>query len=244
MVKRLRTLYGMGLLAGLWFCTCARPAAAQDDPPPAPPATPPGAKAPAGNGSFNVEKSLPPALCSKPEKDEGVATVPGCCKPKSAPAPKCESSCDCGHCHECLLAQELHAKAAAAAQWLKDDLHSKFDHDRLRARYGYFIPEGSCGHGTPPFGHYHMGYAVNPYHFDPRDAGVFAAQGWGIPMTVPLAPTVEHQFNYGWGIPSSRLTGIYRYINEPGVLGPQYGPAAQPGVYPTSYPLQHPFVAN
>jgi hypothetical protein len=53
-------------------------------------------------------------------------------------------------------------------------------------------------------------YAYNPWYSDCRDGRVYAAYGWGAPMTVPLAPTVTNQHNYGWGIPSSRLTPISR----------------------------------
>ena len=61
-------------------------------------------------------------------------------------------------------------------------------------------------------------YAASPQYFDRRDGRVYSAQGWGVPMAVPLAPNVEHAYNYGWGIPSSRLTPISR----PGV-GPVRG---------------------
>lgn len=77
-----------------------------------------------------------------------------------------------------------------------------------RLKFGYFIPTGSCGYGTPPFGHYSMVYPVNPQHFDARDGQVYAAQGYAGPVSVPIAPVVNHTYNYGWGIPSSRLTPI------------------------------------
>ncbi|MDB5389062.1 MAG: hypothetical protein JWM11_4708 [Planctomycetaceae bacterium] len=51
--------------------------------------------------------------------------------------------------------------------------------------------------------------AVNPGYANPADLGpAYAAQGFGGPVTVPLAPNVRSQYNYGWGIPSSRLTPI------------------------------------
>lgn len=53
-------------------------------------------------------------------------------------------------------------------------------------------------------------YAVDPNHFDARDGRVYSAAGYGIPMAVPLAPTVSHTYNYGWGIPSSRVTPVSR----------------------------------
>lgn len=77
-----------------------------------------------------------------------------------------------------------------------------------RCKFGYFIPSGACGKGAPPIGHYSMVYPVNPSHFDGRDGQVYAAQGYAGPVSVPLAPVVNHTYNYGWGVPSSRLTPI------------------------------------
>lgn len=82
----------------------------------------------------------------------------------------------------------------------------------IACKCGYFIPSGSGGAGTPPIGTYSMVYPLNPHYVDPRDKGVYAAQGYGVPMTVPLAPVVEDSFNYSWGIPSSRLTPISRTV--------------------------------
>lgn len=78
----------------------------------------------------------------------------------------------------------------------------------LKCKFGYFIPTGGGGQGIPWVGHYSRVYPVDPYHADSRDGSVYAAQGYGVPISVPLAPVVGHQFNYGWGIPSSRLTPI------------------------------------
>lgn len=80
----------------------------------------------------------------------------------------------------------------------------------LAERLAYFHCSGSGGAGTPLVGHYHRTYAVNPSHFDARDGRVYAAQGTGVPMAVPLAPNVNYTYNYGWGVPSSRLTQISR----------------------------------
>lgn len=70
-------------------------------------------------------------------------------------------------------------------------------------RFGYLQPYGVETHG-----HYSAAYPVNPWHFDERDGKVYAAEGWGKPMAVPIAPNVEHTYNYGWGVPSSRLTPL------------------------------------
>jgi hypothetical protein len=80
--------------------------------------------------------------------------------------------------------------------------------DYLRCKFGYFIPTGAGGAGVPIKGHYSRVYPVNPYYSDPRDGQAYAAQGYGVPMAVPLAPVVAHTYDYSWGIPSSRLTPI------------------------------------
>lgn len=94
---------------------------------------------------------------------------------------------------------------------LQADCHEKAAW--ARCKFGYFIPTGSCGKGTPPIGHYSMVYPVNPQHFDARDGQVFAAQGYGGAVSVPMAPVVNHTYNYGWGMPSSRLTPVSRPVS-------------------------------
>jgi hypothetical protein len=64
--------------------------------------------------------------------------------------------------------------------------------------------------GQPLLGHYKIVYPVNPWYFDGRDGQAYAAEGYGGPVSVPLAPIVHQQYNYGWGIPSSRITPISR----------------------------------
>lgn len=79
---------------------------------------------------------------------------------------------------------------------------------KAACRYGYFRPQGNCGKGLAPFGHYKHVYSLNPDYFDPRDGQMYAAQGYGTNISVPLAPTVGSVYNYGWGIPSSRQTFV------------------------------------
>lgn len=74
--------------------------------------------------------------------------------------------------------------------------------------FGWMIPSGHGGQGSPPIGYYHTTYAQDANHFDQRDGGVYAAQGYGTNVTVPLAPNVRHAYNYGWGMPSSRITRV------------------------------------
>lgn len=86
-------------------------------------------------------------------------------------------------------------------------------HEWLKYKFGYFIPTGNGGTGTPLFGKYHRVYPQDPGYFDQRDGQLYSAQGYGVPVSVPLAPVVGHQYNYGWGIPSSRLTPISHPAN-------------------------------
>ena len=78
----------------------------------------------------------------------------------------------------------------------------------FHSKFGYFCPSGAGGAGAPFFGKYARVYPQDVNYFDGRDGQLYAAQGYGAPMAVPLAPVVGHTYNYGWGIPSSRLTPI------------------------------------
>lgn len=89
-----------------------------------------------------------------------------------------------------------------------------------KCKFGYFLPSGCGGGGCPWFGTYDMVYPVNPHYFDSRDGKVYAAQGYGVPVAVPLAPNVRHTYNYGWGIPSSRRTPISNYAPAVQVINP------------------------
>lgn len=82
----------------------------------------------------------------------------------------------------------------------------------LRCKLGYFVPDGSGGIGSPMFGHYSIVYPVDSGYSDSRDGQVYAAQGYGGAVSVPLAPVVRQAYNYGWGIPSSRLTPVSNNI--------------------------------
>lgn len=51
--------------------------------------------------------------------------------------------------------------------------------------------------------------AVDPNYAHPADVGgYYAAQGYGVPVTVPLPPSVRDGYNYSWGLPGSRLTPL------------------------------------
>ena len=96
---------------------------------------------------------------------------------------------------ECRRAYRNHVLAA--------HLHNKFN---------YFSPSGCCGEGCPPFGTYTRVYATEPHYADARDGQVYASPTTGMPMAVPLPPNVRHQYNYSWGMPSSRLTPISNIV--------------------------------
>ncbi|MCH7686338.1 MAG: hypothetical protein IH899_06615 [Planctomycetes bacterium] len=100
-------------------------------------------------------------------------------------------------------------------------LRSRHLTDWHRCKFGYFYPTGCCGTGCPIFGTYNMVYAVDPQYFDERDGKLYSAQGYGVPMAVPLAPTVRHAYNYGWGIPSSRRTPVSRVAPQVRYINPQ-----------------------
>lgn len=72
---------------------------------------------------------------------------------------------------------------------------------------------------------------------DPRDTLLYSSQVYGTPIAVPLAPVVKHGYNYGWGIPSSRLTRVGEQYTQwyPQVPYSQTGGSLPGGIYPTVY---------
>jgi hypothetical protein len=96
----------------------------------------------------------------------------------------------------------------AAAHRARNRLASYNLNQYLHCKFGCLIHDGNGGVGSPLFGHYSIVYPADAGHFDSRDGGVYAAQGYGGAVSVPLAPTVRYAWNYGWGIPSSRLTPV------------------------------------
>ena len=131
--------------------------------------------------------------------------------PGSGPCPE-HGQRNCPHCCGWLHDQwgMFNTRNRQQGEILRGHIHGKM---------AYFHPMGNGGEGVPPFGCYHLVYAANPDYFDPRDGQVYAAQGWGVPMAVPLAPTVRHTMNYSAGIPSSRLTPISNVVPPRGGRG-------------------------
>jgi hypothetical protein len=76
---------------------------------------------------------------------------------------------------------------------------------------------------------------VNPWYCDPRDVQVYASQGNNVPITVPLAPMVQ-TYNYGWGIPSTRLSAAGNYASwQPLEAYTLSGRGRLPARFPTVY---------
>lgn len=86
--------------------------------------------------------------------------------------------------------------------------------------FGWACPSGACGQGLPLVGKYHMVYADQPGYVNPADTQLYSAPGYGMPMTVPLAPTVNYQYNYSAGLPASRVTtiGTWNPVTSPQAL--------------------------
>lgn len=80
----------------------------------------------------------------------------------------------------------------------------------FKCKFGFLFPTGCGGYGCPPIGKYARVYPQDPSYFDQRDGQTWGAAGYGVPIAVPLAPVVSHQYNYSWGTPASRLTPISR----------------------------------
>jgi len=99
---------------------------------------------------------------------------------------------DLWHEHSVEFLSRNQEQSEALANWMFD-------------RMGLYTP--AVVH-TAPIGTYNMIYPVNPDYIDPRDLRVYGAQGAGVPIVVPLAPTVRSGYNYGSGLPASRLTPI------------------------------------
>jgi len=115
----------------------------------------------------------------------------------------CDCNCggDCGHIHcTSALAEatwNFRMRNAAASQRL-------FGNRGCGCRGGV----GSCRLFWWDLGRQKDIIAVNPGYHDSRDSEMYATQMYGVPTAVPLAPVVRDSYNYGWGMPASRLTPV------------------------------------
>jgi hypothetical protein len=124
------------------------------------------------------------------------------------------SDCPPGDFEECRGCRKHHKWYSKWLGW-HDDSHGDWFNGKCK----------NHGPARPLAGKYHIVYPVDPSYFDQRDGQVYAAPGYGGPVSVPLAPVVHHTYNYGWGIPSSRLTPVLHPATR--------APISQ---YPSPYP--------
>ena len=54
----------------------------------------------------------------------------------------------------------------------------------------------------------HVYYHMTPGYADPRDAQVYSAEGYGVPVSSPVAPVTGYMWNYNWNVPAARLTPL------------------------------------
>lgn len=82
------------------------------------------------------------------------------------------------------------------------------------------------------------GYGYPEGNYDPRDTQLYPAQGYNVPVAVPLAPVVKHTYNYGWGVPSSRVVRVGAHYNQwyPTTPYSQTGGQLPGGQYPVYQP--------
>ena len=137
------------------------------------------------------------------------------------------SECEVGDCDSCytdgynqrlrLLAGALPkgncGGASFPCRWWRGQQANYLSRNQRLANhlFGRMIPSGCNGQGCPPVGCYGITYADDPAYAHPSDGQQYGAQGYGVPMTVPLAPNVRYSYNYSWGTPSSRLTPVGSY---------------------------------
>ena len=81
----------------------------------------------------------------------------------------------------------------------------------------------ACGDRHGLIGSYSHTYAVDPSYNDPRTGHVYASHKTGVPMAVPTAPNVRYSYEYGWGLPSSRLELLSRPAGPESLYGPPEG---------------------
>lgn len=171
-----------------------------------------------GRGYLMSEGCQAPQDCCVPE---GCCVTEGCQAVGGCNGQCCGGNCECqtfGNCHQqnmnCLFAGSECSGSGCPAHdfWRGQSMSFQRKNARLaNLLFGWMIPSGCCGQGCPPCGKYQVTYADQPDYADPRDSQMYAAQGYGMPMTVPLAPNVQHQYNYSWGVPASRITPISTY---------------------------------
>lgn len=91
---------------------------------------------------------------------------------------------------------------------------------------------GSGSYNSVHAGNWPSIYPAIGYYYDVRDTQTYAAQGYNVPVTVPLPP-ITRAYNYSWDIPSARLSPVGGYAAwYPDVPFTQNG-----GRLPVNYPV-------
>ena len=130
----------------------------------------------------------------------------GSAKGGNGVCPYCHNRGPCSHCQGWLDQQ---AEMFFARNRQQSDILGA----HIRGKLAWLTPMGNGGAGAPPFGCYQLVYPVAPDYADPHDVQqLYGAQGYGVPVSVPLAPTVRHTMNYSTGMPASRVTPISNVI--------------------------------
>lgn len=162
----------------------------------------------------------------------------GCCTEGCCNSGRCrgrrnrKGDCDSfGECHEqrmlTLFAKPLPKDPCGGRgqlrRWRGHQMNYLNRNQRLANHlFGWLVPSGCGGQGCPPIGKYCVNYADDPGYAHPQDGQAWGAQGYGVPVTVPLAPNVRHSYNYSWGTPASRITPMGNYSGSVASHQPLY----------------------
>jgi len=191
-------------------------------------------RAPA-TGVVRISDQVQPVQYVRGQSEDEVLASPGEVNPVAHCEVEQDGSAVDGQCPpvEVVECQEDVGLPWKVAAWIHNDLARKGAWFRGKCGIGDSAHAGGRqGHahdqpGRPLAGCYSMVYPVDPGYFDRRDGQVYAAPGYGGPVSVPLAPVVNSTYNYGWGIPSSRLTPVLHPATQ--------APVSQiPSPYPTA----------
>jgi hypothetical protein len=147
--------------------------------------------------SASLDETTPPAPPAEaPQSNRQQSNTPQSNNPPLQPEPECQYTAD-----GCVSPLFPRLRGAIRCRW------QAF---RAECAVGRAVCRGAVEARLQRFAANHRCIQpVNPYYNDPRDGQVYSATGFGVPVSVPLAPNVRYTYNYGWGVPSSRLTPIY-----------------------------------
>lgn len=145
----------------------------------------------------------------------GTACDSGYAGSSYAAGATCSTGCGCGcpgnGCNTGCLGRMFGGRAASCSCDVCDYCGKGQGATLFDRLFGCMTPSGACAQGAPLLGKYQITYAHQPDWADPRDSQAWAAQGYGMPITVPTAPVVRFTYNYSHGTPASRLTPLSTY---------------------------------